>query len=75
MDDRELKILEDLKEGPIRLRSGLITKYRYNEKNEFYIALSNLKEKGLIEYNEVEDGPLKGEPNSKIKITSKGKKY
>ena len=47
MDDRELKILEDLKEGPIRLRSGLITKYRYNEKKEFYIVLSNLKEKGL----------------------------
>lgn len=75
MDNRELKILEDLKENPIRLRSGLITKYRYNEKNEFYIALSNLKTKGLIEYTEVEDGPLKGEPNSKIKITSKGKKY
>lgn len=75
MDNRELKILEDLKENPIRLRNGLITKYRYNEKNEFYLALNNLKSKGLIEYNEVEEGPLKGEPNSKIKITSKGKKY
>lgn len=71
MDKKTRKILRDA-DWDI-LISDAYNNYGYKNNDEFTTKLKEMKEEGLIWFEECEDSPFKGYPKGKIRITELGK--
>lgn len=73
MDNATLKILEKLDEGYTITNNLMIREFGFNNKEELYNKLKDLKSKGLVNYTEDNHELFKGEPKGKTRITQHGK--